>query len=127
MTLLKLCGACLLVAALAMILRDAGARLAPLVGLAGGVAVLLVLLPRYRPILELLSGLTEDALFSSLLSLGLRAVALCVLIEVTAGILRDMGEGGLATRLEWCGRLELILLALPTVGELLSIASSYLS
>lgn len=110
-----------------MILRDAGARLAPLVGLAGGVAVLLVLLPRYRPILELLSGLTEDALFSSLLSLGLRAVALCVLIEVTAGILRDMGEGGLATRLEWCGRLELILLALPTVGELLSIASSYLS
>lgn len=127
MTLIKLCGVCLLVAALALVMREAGAKLAPLVGLTGGVALLLILLPRYRPILTFLSGLSEDPLFSSVLSLGLRAVALCVLVEITAGILRDMGEGGLATRLEWCGRLELVLLALPTVGELLSIAASYLS
>ena len=127
MTLIKLCGVCLLVAALALVMREAGAKLAPLVGLTGGVALLLILLPRHRPILTFLSGLSEDPLFSSVLSLGLRAVALCVLVEITAGILRDMGEGGLATRLEWCGRLELVLLALPTVGELLSIAASYLS
>jgi stage III sporulation protein AD len=127
LTLIKLCGICLLVAAMALVLRDAGAKLAPLVGVFGGVMLLIALIPRYRPILTLLSGLSEDPIFSSVLSLGLRAVALCVLVEVTTGILRDMGEGGLATRLEWCGRLELILLALPTVGELVSIASSYFS
>ena len=125
MTLIKLCGVCLLLAALSLTLRDAGGKLAPLVGVFGGVALLFALLPRYQPIIDLLSGLSEDPVFSSALSLGLRAVGLCVLVEVTAGILRDMGEGGLAARLEWCGRLELILLALPTVGELLTVASSY--
>ncbi len=125
MTLIKLCGVCLLLAALALTLRDVGGKLAPLVGVFGGVALLLALLPRYQPIIDLLSGLSEEPIFASALSLGLRAVGLCVLVEVTAGILRDMGEGGLAARLEWCGRLELILLALPTVGELLTVASSY--
>ena len=127
MTLLKLCGVCLLLAALSLLLRDAGAKLAPLVAVFGGVSLLIALLPRYRPIIELLSGLSADPLFSSSLSLGLRAVGLCVLVEITTGILRDMGEGGLAARIEWCGRLELVLLALPTVGELLSIAASYFS
>ena len=127
MTLIKLCGVCLLLAALALVMRDAGAKLAPLVGVFGGVALLIALLPRYRPIIELLSGLSEEPIFSSALSLGLRAVGLCVLVEITTGILRDMGEGGLAARLEWCGRLELILLALPTLGELLTVASSYFS
>ena len=127
MTLIKLCGVCLLLAALALVMRDAGAKLAPLVGVFGGVALLIALLPRYRPIIELLSGLSEEPIFSSALSLGLRAVGLCVLVEITTGILREMGEGGLAARLEWCGRLELILLALPTLGELLTVASSYFS
>ena len=127
MTLWNVCGACLLLAALSLTLRDAGWRSAPLVGLAGGVLLLWEIIGRLTPIFEALAGLADTPLASSLLSLSLRATALCLLVEITAGLCRELGEGGLATRLEWCGRLELLGLALPEMIRLVTVAKGYIA
>ena len=127
MTLWKICGICLLLCVLALLLRDAGWRSAPLVGLFGGVLLLWEITQRISPVVEALSGLANTPLLSTLLSLSVRAVALCLLVEVTAGLCRDMGEGALATRLEWCGRLEILVLALPKLTELINLAVGYVT
>ena len=127
MTLWHISGICLLLAVLSLTLRDAGWRAAPLLGLAGGVFLLWELVERLFPVVEALTGFADTPLSASLLSLSLRAAALCLLVEVTAGLCRELGEGGLATRLEWCGRLELLGLALPEMARLIALAKGYIT
>ena len=127
MTLWHISGICLLLAVLSLTLRDAGWRAAPLLGLAGGVLLLWELVERLFPVVEALTGFADTPLSASLLSLSLRAAALCLLVEVTAGLCRELGEGGLATRLEWCGRLELLGLALPEMARLIALAKGYIT
>ena len=127
MTLWHISGICLLLAVLSLTLRDAGWRAVPLLGLAGGVLLLWELVERLFPVVEALTRFADTPLSASLLSLSLRAAALCLLVEVTAGLCRELGEGGLATRLEWCGRLELLGLALPEMARLIALAKGYIT
>lgn len=127
MSLLKLCGLVLLVALTLLLLREAGGRGAPLLAIGGGCLLLLFLLERYRSLLGFLDALPGGELIHSAVSLSLRVLGLSFLTETTAGLCRDLGEGGLATRLEWCGRAEILLVSLPTLERVLSVAVSYLS
>ena len=127
MTLWSLSGVCLLLAVLSLTLRDAGWRSAPLFGLAGGAFLLWEAVGRLLPIIEALTGFADTPLAASLLSLSLRATAICLLAEMTAGLCRELGEGGLAARLEWCGRLELLGLALPEMARLITLAKGYIA
>ena len=127
MSLLKLCGLVLLVALTVLLLREAGGRGAPLVALGGGLLLLLFLVERYRSLLGFLDALPGGELLGSAVSLSLRVLGLSFLTETTAGICRDLGEGALAARLEWCGRAEILLVSLPTLTRVLEVAVSYLS
>lgn len=126
MTLYRLCGVCILLCVIAVTAREGAGRFAPLVGLAGGLFLLSFALSRYGELVGMLTALSENELFSSLSSLALRVVALCILTEVSAGICRDLGEAGLASKMELCGRAEILLVTLPTLARLLSVATEYL-
>ena len=126
MSFYRLCGICILLGVLAITAKEGGGRFAPLIGLSGGIFLLSHAISRYGEVIGLLSSFSDNELFSSLLSLALRIVALCILTEVSAGICRDLGEGGLAARMELCGRAEILLVTLPTFTKLLDIAIGYL-
>ncbi len=126
--MLRVLGLAVLSAVLLYLLRDMGGRLLPLGALAGGLLLLSYGVFRYEEILSLLSSLGEGGeVAASALSLSLRAVGLASVTEITAGICRDLGEGGLATKVEWCGRAEILFVSLPTLRSLLSLASGYLA
>ena len=100
----------------------------PLGAVAAGIALLLFGVSRYGEIVSLLSSLGAGSeVAASALSLSLRAVGLASVTEVTAGLCRDLGEGGLATRVEWCGRAEILFVSLPTLSSLISLAAEYLA
>ena len=126
MSFYSLCGVCILLGVVAVTAREGGGRFVPLVGLAGGVFLLSFAVLRYGEVIGRLVSLSDNSLFSSLTSLALRIVALCILTEVSAGICRDLGENGLAAKMELCGRAEILLVTLPTFLELLSVATGYL-
>ena len=96
------------------------------------VTVVIVAVRKNRPpALEEVRARFEEVLNASgdgvtLSSLALRVVALCILTEVSAGICRDLGEAGLASKMELCGRAEILLVTLPTLARLLSVATEYL-
>ena len=126
MSFYRLCGVCILLCVVAITAKEGGGRFAPLVGLAGGIFLLSFAITRYGEVIGILSDFSENELFSSLLSLSLRIVALCILTEVSAGICRDLGEAGLAAKMELCGRAEILLVTLPTFTRLLTVAVGYL-
>ena len=119
-------GIALLVSLTALLLRESKSALAPLLVLGGGVLLLLSVLP----------GLSAfSSLFSLLSSVGLEEETVTVAKVLSVGFLTSMGAdacaelgaSSVANKLELCGRVEILLLALPTLTALVSGALSLLS
>ena len=127
MTLLRICGLALLAAVAALSLRESGGRLASLVPFAAGLFLFAFVLGRTREAVELFTSLGGGETVGEALSLGLRVVGLSAITEVTAGVCRDLGEGGLATKVEWCGRAEILVATLPQLARLMALATSTLA
>ena len=123
MTVATAIGVALLAAISAMLVRECGSRLAPMISLAGGTMLLTAALPRIGEALSLLSGLSELG-GAEWLAPILKILAVGYTVELGADICRELGEGALASRLELLGRLELLALALPSLLALLELALS---
>lgn len=115
-------GLALLSAALAFLIKPLSPRLAIFPPLFCGLALLVFALSRYREPLSLLTELAEQGGLSDALSAILRMLGVGLITSFTADLCRDLGEGTLASRVELCGRVEILLLCLPFLSELLSLA-----
>ncbi|MBQ8351152.1 MAG: hypothetical protein IJY20_03800 [Clostridia bacterium] len=122
MSIGQLCGLGVLAAALAMILKVMGTKVAPAVPLAGGLALAFFALYRYREPIAAMLALAEEAGIRSSLEAVLKMMAVGCLAGFSADICRDMGEATLAARVEMCGRAEILLLCLPFLLELIRLA-----
>ena len=123
MTVLGAVAAAALTAISAMLVRECGGRLAPLVSLTGGVVILLSVFPRAAAAvseLRTIAALGSDEWLMPILKI----IGVGYTVEIGADICRDLGEAGLASRLELCGKLEIFLLALPSFLGLLELATS---
>lgn len=115
-------GLALLSAALGYLIKPLSPRLALFPPLFCGLALFGFALFRYREPLALLSELAESGGLSDSLSSILRMLGIGALTAFTADVCRDLGEATLASRVELCGRVEILLLSLPFLTELLSLA-----
>lgn len=123
--MLRLCGIALLFAAASLLLREAGSRLSFFIGIGAGLILLFAIFGRYGEILTSLSALLPaDPTLSACLSLCLRATGVGILTGVCADLCRQLGEPSLAGKVEWLGKAEILLLSLPTVKDLFSLALS---
>ena len=119
-------GVALLLSLMALVLRESKSAFAPLLHLVGGVALLLGILPRLSDF---------SSLFSLLSSMGLEEETVTVAKVLSVGFLTsfgaeacaEMGAPSVASKLELCGRIEILLLALPALTALVSGALSLLS
>ena len=57
----------------------------------------------------------------------IKALGISYLTQITSSVCMDCGENGLAGSIENVGRIELLLLALPLLGEILNTAEAMLS
>ncbi len=112
----------MLCAALGWLLRTYGAKLAPAVTLIGGLALLGAALYRYRQPIDALREMAAAGGMTGALSAVLRMMAVALLTTLAADICRDLGEASLATRVEFFGRAEVLLLCMPFLLELFSLA-----
>ena len=122
MSVLQIAAACLLVACLAYTLRTVGARGAATVSLVGGLFLLTLTLPRLAEPIAALAEMAERADLSAEVSVLMRILFVGLLGSVAAGACRDVGEGGVADRLEMLVRAEILLLSLPFLLEVFSLA-----
>ena len=127
MMLFKICALGMLGLALTSVLKQWKADWLPLVRVAFVVVLGTLLLSSASPIMDFLHELGSLGGVSEEVTCLLRACGIAMLAQLAAGICRECGEGGLAEAVELAGKIELLLLCIPLINELLSLARELLS
>ncbi len=119
--ILKICGVALLSAvALAVLgaIAPSGGGITLALRAAGTVLVLGGVIALVLSVLRSIEGLELES-EAGYISVMVRGLGLCVVCRVCSDICRDCGQATLASAVEGAGKIGMILLAMPTVMEIL--------
>ena len=126
---LKVCGAAILCAALALILKRGGGDSLPLVKIAAVVVLGGACIVAMSPIINYIQSIADGALSGvslSVASIIVKALCIAFISYMCASVCRECGEGGIASFVELAGKGEILLLSLDLIGEILSVAEKIL-
>ncbi|MDD6981451.1 MAG: SpoIIIAC/SpoIIIAD family protein [Clostridia bacterium] len=122
MTLWQAVAAGILTALTVAALKDTNSRMAPYALAAGGGMLALWVFSRVSGPIATFAELVRESPLREHASVLLRGIGITYAAKLGADTCRDLGAEGVANRVEFCGRAELILLALPYVTKLISLA-----
>ncbi len=123
MTLVQLCGLCLLAAAMVMLLRQMNPQAAALLCVAFSVLVVGMLLKPVSgyiaQIQQFLDSLDMDGQYMKVM---LRAMGIVLVTQFASQICQDMDAPSIARKAEFCGRLALLGVSVPIFLSLTQMA-----
>lgn len=127
MSSLQICLLAVIGVTAVVLIRQWKAEFAPLLRL--GLAVLFAgtVIAMSAPLVSYIGTLTENAGVSGYAEFLLKALGIAVLTQCCAELCRESGENGVAMGVELAGKAEILLLALPLIGEILSTVRELLS
>ncbi len=79
----------------------------------------IMFIKQVSPAFHFLTKITQASGFSSLFQLLLKALGIALLVSISASFCRDLGEEGVASKLELCGKGAILSLSLPVLQEIL--------
>ena len=118
MNTLKMCGAAIIASFAAMLLRELGRNSDVPVKLGAAVILLAAGAAITAPLVAWLGGNAGAALGGNF-DIIIRAMAIALCVRLAADICRECGAAGVGAALEIAGRIEVLILALPILGEAL--------
>ena len=125
-TLFKILGAAIFGAFVIMILKkesaDSALTLRMVVGVVLAISCVSLINPIASYVLELGDGLYPESGAANAVTVLLKALGVSLLTHICATVCRDSGEGSIAQYVELAGKIEIILLSLPLIGEIIDIA-----
>ena len=127
MDTLKICMLAVLGVCAALTLKQWKSDLLPLLRVGMVLLFGFAALKAVTPALTYLTRLGETAGVTPYAEVLLRALGIALLTQYAAEICRECGEGAAASGVEMTGKIEILLLALPLIDEILSLASNLLS
>lgn len=122
MTALRLCGVAILAVICASVIKPLASGILPSARAATGIVLSLSLLALAGPAVEYVTTLSSTAGFEKYASPILKGCGIAAISHGCAAICRDSGEGAVAEYVELAGKLEILLLCLPLMEEVLSVA-----
>ena len=122
MDIFRICGVAILCAVLGAVLGRALGGTAVAVRLAGLCLILGAAVSVAEDITEQIAAWGADVGAYSYIELMLKALGVAVLCRICSDVCRDCGEAGIAASVESVGKLSIVLLAMPAVGELIEYA-----
>ncbi len=122
MEIFQLVGIAFVTAVAALVLKSTKPELAFAVTVAGSVILLLFVFETFRDTLSIFSEIAEKTgIESSLVKVILKMVGIGYLVEFSAGILNDFGQNSLADKLVFCGKIVVLVLAVPIIESVLDL------
>jgi len=120
--ILQIVGLGLLVAVLAVLLREERPEIAPFLALGFGIMIFIVILGKMGAIIMVFRDLTRRAHIDELyLTTLLKILGIAYVTEFGAQICRDAGEGTIANKIEVAGKVLILILALPIFAAILEV------
>ncbi len=123
---LKLCMLAVMGVFAALIVKQWKSDFLPLLRLALVLFFGIAVLSNAAPLLTYIRALMGENSSSGYLTVLFKALGIAVLTQCCADICRECGESSAANGVELAGKVELLLLCLPLVGEILSAAQKLL-
>ncbi len=120
--MLKYCGAALLALVGVIVLRGQKSEFAGLVSLAASVILLGASVAIFLPVIEFVFEAVDGTGFGEYLSTLTKALGITLAVQLSADVCRDAGEVSLASKLELVGKAEILVLCLPLVRDLITLA-----
>lgn len=126
MSLLQICALAFVSATAVILLKNIKDEFTLPIKLIGGVLILSAVIGMAAPLLEFAGRVAESYGASEWSPLLLKALAIALLTEISASICRECGEGALASGVELCGKVEIMLLSLPLISKILEMSKEIL-
>ena len=123
----KICMIALLGVALSTIIKQWKADFLPLIRLAFVILFGTAAMSLISPLLRFLSLFEEMEALREWIALPIKALGIAILTQICADICKESGENSLGNGVELVGKLEILLLCLPLMEQILSVAKELLS
>lgn len=122
MTIFQLVGVAFVTAVAAILLKETKPELSFAVTVAGSVILLLFVFRLFESEMGIFGKIAEvTGISASFIGILLKMVGVGYLVEFAAGILNDFGQSSLADKLVFCGKIVILLLAIPIIESVLSL------
>lgn len=120
MEIVQIVGLGFIVTMLALIIRQERPELAMQLSLALAVMIFLLILAKIGAVLDMFRDLAEKANISVMyLNTLLKIIGIAYLTEFGAQICRDAGEGAVAGKIEFAGKVIVMVMAVPIIALVL--------
>ena len=122
MEIFQLVGVAFVTAVAAILLKATKPELALAVTIAGSIVLLLFVFDLLQGSFSVFRKIAEmTGVEVSLVKLVLKMIGVGYLVEFSAGILSDFGQNSLADKLVLCGKIVILVLAVPILESVLSL------
>lgn len=120
MEIIQIIGLGIVVTILILVIRQQRPELALLLSLGLSVIIFLLVVGKISLILDLFRGLAERANINQLyLNTVLKIIGIAYISEFGAQVCRDAGEGAVAGKIEFAGKILILVLAIPIIAVVL--------
>ena len=127
MEIFQLVGIAFVTAVAALILKQTKPELAFAVTIAGSVILLLFVFEIFRGSVTIFGEIADGTgIDASLVKILLKMVGIGYLVEFSAGILTDFGAGSIADKLVFCGKVLILVLAVPILQSVFALIKQLL-
>ena len=118
----QLVGIAFVTAVAAIILKSTKPELSFAVTVAGSIILLLYVFELFRGSVTIFNDIASaTGINASLIKILLKMIGIGYLVEFSAGILTDFGQNSLADKLVFCGKILVLVLAIPILESVLSL------
>lgn len=120
MAVFQLIGIAFVTAVAAILLKSTKPELSFAVTIAGSIILLLFAFELFGNSLSIFEEIASaTGIRTSLIKILLKMLGIGYLVEFTAGILKDFGQNSLADKLVFCGKVVILVLAIPVLESVL--------
>ncbi len=127
MDIFRIIGVGLATAITALIVKQVKPEIALIVGAAGGVIMLLMLVDSVTSILSVFSSLTQKSgLSTGIFSAVLKIIGIGYITEFSANLCVDAGSSSIANKILLAGKILILVSAIPIITNLIDIIAGLL-
>ncbi len=125
--LFQLIGVAFVTAVAALLVKNTKPELALAVTIAGSIILLLFVLEVFRGSIGIFAEIADmTGLDAAIVKTLLKMVGIGYLVEFSAGVLHDFGQDSLADKLIFCGKILILILAVPIFESILRLIGDLL-
>ncbi len=128
MNVFAIVGTALAAAALSVVLRQYNKEYGLYISLAVTVLIFAAVLSAFSPVVDFLNTLSDTIGESGkYISVLLKALAVCYITQLASDCCKDSGETAIASKIDFAGKIALLLISIPLFEAMLSIIKELLT